>query len=195
MFLIFKLECTKEELFYVYSVSRFITKNKKVLLFWRKYSSRGTAASPRPRHRWWRLRCVTVTCPVLLVVSPSGAKPGLPVCSRYKSFVGPVVANICLPVCSLSFHLFLKIMVDLQWRANFCCTRWHSHTYLPMHSLSYVTFHRGLSQETGYSSLCYSAGPHCLSFLNFRPFSRIFHLKGINLSVLLFYRLCFWCHG
>ena len=34
------------------------------------------------------------------------------------------------------------------------------------YSLSYIVIHHSLSQETGYSSLCYTAEPHCLSILN-----------------------------
>ena len=41
-----------------------------------------------------------------------------------------------------------------------------THSYLYIHSLSYSIFHYGLSQETGYSSLCYTVGCHCLSILN-----------------------------
>ena len=32
--------------------------------------------------------------------------------------------------------------------------------------LFYIIFHHGLSQEIGYSALCYTVGPHCLSILN-----------------------------
>ena len=38
--------------------------------------------------------------------------------------------------------------------------------YIYIYSLSYIIFHHGLSQETGYSSLCCTVGPHCLSILN-----------------------------
>ena len=38
------------------------------------------------------------------------------------------------------------------------------HIYI--HSFSHITFHHDLYQETGYSSLCYRVGPHCLSILN-----------------------------
>ena len=38
----------------------------------------------------------------------------------------------------------------------------HLHT----HSFSYIIFHHGLSQETGYSCLCCTVGPQCLSILN-----------------------------
>ena len=30
----------------------------------------------------------------------------------------------------------------------------------------YILFHYGLSQDIEYSSLCYTAGPYCLSILN-----------------------------
>ena len=48
---------------------------------------------------------------------------------------------------------------------NFCCTaKWFSYTYI------YILFHilssqDGLSQDIEYSSLCYTAGPCCLSIL------------------------------
>ena len=34
------------------------------------------------------------------------------------------------------------------------------------HSFFHTTFHHVVSQEIGYSSLCYTAGPHCLPILN-----------------------------
>ena len=59
----------------------------------------------------------------------------------------------------------LQSIVDLQCCANSCCTaKWPGHTHT--HSLSSIIFHHGLSQETGYSSLCYIVGSHCLSILN-----------------------------
>ena len=39
-------------------------------------------------------------------------------------------------------------------------------SYIHIHSLSYTIFHDGLSQEIGYSSLCYMVGPHCLTILD-----------------------------
>ena len=42
-----------------------------------------------------------------------------------------------------------------------CSKVMQSYTYI--HSLSHILFHHVLSQETGYSSLCYTVGPHCLS--------------------------------
>ena len=38
-------------------------------------------------------------------------------------------------------------------------------THISKFSFSYI-FHHGLYQETGYSSLCYTGGPHCPSILN-----------------------------
>ena len=38
--------------------------------------------------------------------------------------------------------------------------------YIYIQSLSYIIFHHGLSRETGYGPLCYTAGPHCLSILD-----------------------------
>ena len=37
--------------------------------------------------------------------------------------------------------------------------------YTYRHSFFNILFHYGLSQEIGYSSLCYTVGPCCLSIL------------------------------
>ena len=44
-------------------------------------------------------------------------------------------------------------------------TQSYIHTYTPTHSFSLIIFHHGLSQEIGYSSWCWTVGPHCLSIL------------------------------
>ena len=41
----------------------------------------------------------------------------------------------------------------------------HTHTHTHTLSLSHTIFHHILSQETWYSSLCCTVGPHCLSIL------------------------------
>ena len=38
-------------------------------------------------------------------------------------------------------------------------------SYIYIHSYSHITSHHGLSPEIGYSSLCCTVGPHCLSIL------------------------------
>ena len=49
---------------------------------------------------------------------------------------------------------------------NFCCTsKWPSHTYVRT-SFSDIIVHHVPSQVTRYSSLCYTAGSHCLSTPN-----------------------------
>ena len=53
-------------------------------------------------------------------------------------------------------------MVDLQCFVNFCCT---AKLYIK-HSFCYIIFYYGPSQEIGYSSLCYTVRPHCLSIPN-----------------------------
>ena len=40
-------------------------------------------------------------------------------------------------------------------------------SYIYIHSFSRTIFHCVLSQEIGYSSLCCTGGPHCLSILKF----------------------------
>ena len=64
-------------------------------------------------------------------------------------------------VCLFVFIYFYCNIVDLQCYANLCCTaKWLSYTHV------YILFHYGLSQEIGYSSLCYTVGLCCLSILN-----------------------------
>ena len=46
-------------------------------------------------------------------------------------------------------------------------------SYICIHSLSYIILHRGLPQVIGYSSLCYTVGPHCLSFFFFCLFRAV----------------------
>ena len=73
---------------------------------------------------------------------------------------------------SFSAHLviFLKkflFIVDLQCSINFCCTaKLPSHTHTHTYSFSHIVFYHILSQVIGCSSLCYTAGTHCLSILN-----------------------------
>jgi len=58
-------------------------------------------------------------------------------------------------------------MGELQCYVYFCCiAKWPSHIYTHTHYFSHTIFHHSLSQETGYSSLCYTVGPHCLSIPN-----------------------------
>ena len=62
--------------------------------------------------------------------------------------------------------LFLKnITLDLPCSVNFCCAaKWPSHMYT--HSFSHTILHHALPQMARYSSLCYTAGSHCLSIQN-----------------------------
>ena len=62
------------------------------------------------------------------------------------------------------FIIFIfSIMVDLHCSVNFYYTEmWHSHTYRHS-SFSHIILHHVPSQVTGHSSLCYTAGSHCLS--------------------------------
>ena len=39
-------------------------------------------------------------------------------------------------------------------------------SYIYIHYFLHIIFYHVLSQETGYSSLCCTVGPHCLSILN-----------------------------
>ena len=64
--------------------------------------------------------------------------------------------------------LFFWSIVDLQRCASLCCTaKWLSYTHRDILFIYiYTLFHYGLSQEIGYSSLCYTVGRCCLSILN-----------------------------
>ena len=69
--------------------------------------------------------------------------------------------------------VFFLSTVDLQCCTNFCCTaKWLSHIYILyiyniyIYILFNLIFHRGPSQEIGYSSLCYTVGPYGFSILN-----------------------------
>ena len=58
---------------------------------------------------------------------------------------------------ALTSHMnFFLSIVDLQCYVNFCCIAWdpgiHKYTFF-----SHIIFHHVLSQEAGYSSLCYMA--------------------------------------
>ena len=44
-----------------------------------------------------------------------------------------------------------------------CTVMW---SYIYIHSFPHLTFYHVLSQEIGYSSLCCTVEPHCLSILN-----------------------------
>ena len=65
----------------------------------------------------------------------------------------------------LNFFYHYWNIADLRCCTNFCCTaKWLTRAYT--YILFNIIFHHGLSQETGYSSLCCTVGPQCLSILN-----------------------------
>ena len=67
------------------------------------------------------------------------------------------------------YTFFLKKIFCYTWFTLFCQFLLYSkvtqlHIYI--HSFSYIILHHVSPQVIGYSSLCYTAGPHCLSTLN-----------------------------
>ena len=71
--------------------------------------------------------------------------------------------------CNIIQFYFLKkiITLDLHCSVNFCFTEsWPSHTYIHIHIFSCIILLHILSQVSGYGSLCYTTGSHCLSILN-----------------------------
>ena len=83
-----------------------------------------------------------------------------------------ISVSLCCQVDSLSStcsFIYFSSVLKYSWFTMLCQFLLYnkvSHPYIYIHSLSYIIFHLGFSQETGYSSLCYTAGPHCLSILN-----------------------------
>ena len=74
---------------------------------------------------------------------------------------GAFVYNSLFPNCT-HFTLFF-ITVVLQCSVNFWCTeKWPSYIYICTFFFFYF-FHHVASQMTGYHSMYYTAGPHCLS--------------------------------
>ena len=65
-------------------------------------------------------------------------------------------------------------------------------SYIYIHSLSYVIFHPGLSQETGWSSLCWTVGPHCLCMLSIIVCIFLCHLRTDSSEILQFPICLFW---
>ena len=65
-------------------------------------------------------------------------------------------------------NLFYWNTVYLQCCINLCCTaKWFRHIFTQIYTyiLFHLLFHYNLSQDIEYSSLCYTAGPCCLSIL------------------------------
>ena len=65
-------------------------------------------------------------------------------------------------------RFFIKIQLVYSVPSIYAVQEWpsHSYTYIYMHTFFHTIFHHVLTQEIGYSSLCYTVGPHCLSILN-----------------------------
>jgi len=94
-------------------------------------------------------------------------------CSRLMWGEGRSISMFCTPsMCQVCAHIFSLYI------------------YIHTPFFSHIIFHHVLSQEVGYSSLCYTAGPHCLSILNvivciyqphsFFPFSPRTHESGTD---------------
>ena len=63
-----------------------------------------------------------------------------------------------------SFHFF-KSKIELLYNVVPISPVQQSNPVIPIYSFFSIIFHQGLSQETGYCSLCYAVGSHCLSIL------------------------------
>ena len=64
--------------------------------------------------------------------------------------------------------IFIKSIVDLQCCINFCCVVKviQSCSFMNIFFFSYYIPSWSIPRDWIYSSLCYTAGPHCLSILN-----------------------------
>ena len=60
-----------------------------------------------------------------------------------------------------NFIRYFLIKIQLIYMCQFLL-----YSIVTQRYLSHTIFHHVLSQETGYSSLCYTVGPHCLSILS-----------------------------
>ena len=67
-----------------------------------------------------------------------------------------------------SFDLSVFFFLKFSWFTIFTVFAvQQSDPVIYINTFPYIIFHHGLSQETGYSSLCYTVGHHCLSILFF----------------------------
>ena len=69
-------------------------------------------------------------------------------------------------MAAMLFYFDFFITVKLIYRVVSISAVQHIDQNIYMHDFSHIILHHGLSQEIGYSSLCYTAGPHFLSILN-----------------------------
>ena len=119
--------------------------------------------SEQGRH-WWKMS----------LARSSGSISGITLWENSLSAYGLcVLVFILLTVGGGHLHLLLSkcilygSIVDLLCCDHLCyMAQWQLYTYI--HSFKNIIFHYGLSQEIGYSSLCYTDGPCCLSILNER---------------------------
>ena len=114
------------------------------------------------------LRSMTSWTVVFLITSMQYSWSGR--LSGYTLQYTPTVSSVNVVLwhdCWVTLVLFLCFLLMYGWLqccASVCCTaKWPSHNYI---YIPCIIFHCGLSQETGYTSLCYAVGPHCLSVLN-----------------------------
>ena len=84
--------------------------------------------------------------------------------------VGTRLWKIVQGLLKYFFMIFIfSIIVDLQCSVNFYPTaQWPSHTYIytHTHAFSHIILHHVPSPVTGWSSMYYAAGSHCLSTPN-----------------------------
>ena len=89
--------------------------------------------------------------------------------SQPRNLISPALAAKFFTTRAMFIYntkvFFYWSIVDLQGCANLCCIA-KGLSFTHIHSFINNLFHYGLSQETGYSSLCYTAGPCCLCILN-----------------------------
>jgi len=90
------------------------------------------------------------------------------------------VLNPQIPVECQAFKkgLFFKhFLLKYSWYTVFCQFLLYSvvtQSYVYIHSFSHITFYHVLSQEIGYSFLCYVVGSCCLSILNVTVCKKMF---------------------
>ena len=84
---------------------------------------------------------------------------------RKSFFLSYLLWLLCSPI-AFFFFLLKYSWIRRMYQFLLYSKVIQSYMYLYIHSFSHVIFYHVLSQEIGYSFLCYTVGPHCPAILN-----------------------------
>ena len=117
---------------------------------------------------WTRFHCAMAGTPISLYFYIH-LQVSMSACLSIYLLIINFFSNLILKVAkSVTAILFFSIFY-CSWFIMFCRFPLYNkvtQSYKYTHSFSHTIFYHVLSQEIGYSSLCCTAGPHCLSILN-----------------------------